>query len=246
MDRVVFLSGSIPTPATVGYESLRNLIVRKVNGKEVREHENVDRSIRTERQANCIRSSSSKKTSRSISTTRSPTRWIRSFSSAASTVFRARSEAHGRGLLIRRMPIRRKRAFNSHTFARWTGDLRSLCRNDRAIVPARNLHLGRPNRSQVIHFTTLRAVLHASCVDWQTATPTMNILQRYQPFPGSRTRSVSSIGILWTALHPDRARPSMSPVTHGSFASIFPSFTKADLTLTVQDRVLQLTGGDSG
>lgn len=37
MDRVVFLSGSIPTPATVGYESLRNLIVRKVNGKDVRE-----------------------------------------------------------------------------------------------------------------------------------------------------------------------------------------------------------------
>ncbi len=37
MDRVVFLSGSIPTPATVGYESLRNLIVRKVNGKDVRD-----------------------------------------------------------------------------------------------------------------------------------------------------------------------------------------------------------------
>jgi len=37
MDRVVFLSGSIPTPATVGYESLRNLIVRKVNGKEIRD-----------------------------------------------------------------------------------------------------------------------------------------------------------------------------------------------------------------
>lgn len=36
MDRVIFLSGSIPTPATVGYESLRNLIVRKVNGKEIR------------------------------------------------------------------------------------------------------------------------------------------------------------------------------------------------------------------
>ncbi len=35
MDRVVFLSGSIPTPATVGYESLRNLIVRKVNGKPI-------------------------------------------------------------------------------------------------------------------------------------------------------------------------------------------------------------------
>jgi S1-C subfamily serine protease len=33
--RVVFLSGVIPTPATVGYERLRNLIVHKVNGKEV-------------------------------------------------------------------------------------------------------------------------------------------------------------------------------------------------------------------
>jgi S1-C subfamily serine protease len=36
VDRVIFLSGSIPTPATVGYESLRNLIVRKVNGKEIK------------------------------------------------------------------------------------------------------------------------------------------------------------------------------------------------------------------
>ncbi len=36
MDRVIFLSGSIPTPATVGYESLRNLIVKKVNGKEIK------------------------------------------------------------------------------------------------------------------------------------------------------------------------------------------------------------------
>lgn len=36
MDRVVFLSGSIPTPATVGYERLRNLIVRKVNGKDIK------------------------------------------------------------------------------------------------------------------------------------------------------------------------------------------------------------------
>lgn len=36
MDRVVFLSGTIPTPATVGYERLSNLIVRKVNGKEIR------------------------------------------------------------------------------------------------------------------------------------------------------------------------------------------------------------------
>jgi S1-C subfamily serine protease len=36
MDRVVFLSGVIPTPATVGYERLRNLIVSKVNGKEIK------------------------------------------------------------------------------------------------------------------------------------------------------------------------------------------------------------------
>ena len=36
VDRIIFLSASIPTPATVGYESLRNLIVRKVNGKEIK------------------------------------------------------------------------------------------------------------------------------------------------------------------------------------------------------------------
>ncbi len=36
VDRIVLLSGSIPTPATVGYESLRDLIVRKVNGKEIK------------------------------------------------------------------------------------------------------------------------------------------------------------------------------------------------------------------
>ncbi|MGJ8633512.1 MAG: PDZ domain-containing protein [Luteolibacter sp.] len=35
INRVVFLSGSIPTPATVGYESLRNLIVKSVNGVEI-------------------------------------------------------------------------------------------------------------------------------------------------------------------------------------------------------------------
>jgi S1-C subfamily serine protease len=35
VERIVFLSGSIPTPATVGYESLRNLIVKKVNGREI-------------------------------------------------------------------------------------------------------------------------------------------------------------------------------------------------------------------
>lgn len=33
--RIIFLSGSIPTPATVGYESLRNLIVKKINGIEI-------------------------------------------------------------------------------------------------------------------------------------------------------------------------------------------------------------------
>ena len=33
--RVIFLSGSIPTPATVGYEGLRNFIVKKVNGIEI-------------------------------------------------------------------------------------------------------------------------------------------------------------------------------------------------------------------
>jgi hypothetical protein len=39
MDRVIFLSGAIPTPATVGYERLRNLIVRKVNGIRNPRHE---------------------------------------------------------------------------------------------------------------------------------------------------------------------------------------------------------------
>jgi S1-C subfamily serine protease len=41
VDRIVFLSGSIPTPATVGYESLRNLIVSKVNGKEIKNMKNL-------------------------------------------------------------------------------------------------------------------------------------------------------------------------------------------------------------
>ena len=36
VDRIILLSGSVPTPATVGYEGLRNLIVRKVNGKEIK------------------------------------------------------------------------------------------------------------------------------------------------------------------------------------------------------------------
>jgi hypothetical protein len=36
-ERIVFLSGVIPSPATVGYDALRNLVVRKVNGKEIRD-----------------------------------------------------------------------------------------------------------------------------------------------------------------------------------------------------------------
>ncbi|WP_193214199.1 S1C family serine protease [Luteolibacter marinus] len=35
--RVVFLANVIPTPATVGYEPLRNLIVNRVNGKEIKD-----------------------------------------------------------------------------------------------------------------------------------------------------------------------------------------------------------------
>jgi hypothetical protein len=37
VSRIVFLSGVIPTPATVGYERLRNLSLRKVNGKEIKD-----------------------------------------------------------------------------------------------------------------------------------------------------------------------------------------------------------------
>ena len=40
-ERIIFLSGVIPTPATVGYESLRNLIVRKVNGRDIRNMKDV-------------------------------------------------------------------------------------------------------------------------------------------------------------------------------------------------------------
>jgi len=36
VDRIILLSGAIPTPATIGYEGLRNLVVRKVNGKEIK------------------------------------------------------------------------------------------------------------------------------------------------------------------------------------------------------------------
>lgn len=35
-DRMICLTGVIPTKATIGYESLRNLMIRKVNGKPVR------------------------------------------------------------------------------------------------------------------------------------------------------------------------------------------------------------------
>ena len=37
VDRIVFLSNVIPTPATVGYEHLRSMIVSKVNGKEIKD-----------------------------------------------------------------------------------------------------------------------------------------------------------------------------------------------------------------
>jgi len=37
MERVVFLSAAIPTPATIGYERLRHLIVSKVNGQAIRD-----------------------------------------------------------------------------------------------------------------------------------------------------------------------------------------------------------------
>ena len=33
--RVVFLSGVIPTPATIGYERLQNMVVTKVNGRPI-------------------------------------------------------------------------------------------------------------------------------------------------------------------------------------------------------------------
>jgi len=36
VDRIVFLSNVIPTPATVGYEHLRSMVVSKVNGKEIK------------------------------------------------------------------------------------------------------------------------------------------------------------------------------------------------------------------
>lgn len=36
-DRIVFLSGVIATPATIGYEPLRNLVVEEVNGRPIRD-----------------------------------------------------------------------------------------------------------------------------------------------------------------------------------------------------------------
>ncbi len=36
VDRIVFLSNVIPTPATVGYEHLRSMVVSKVNGREIK------------------------------------------------------------------------------------------------------------------------------------------------------------------------------------------------------------------
>lgn len=35
VERIVFLSGVIPTPATIGYERLRNLVVHQVNGQPI-------------------------------------------------------------------------------------------------------------------------------------------------------------------------------------------------------------------
>ncbi len=37
VDRIVFLSNVIPTPATVGYEHLRSMIVSKVNGQKIKD-----------------------------------------------------------------------------------------------------------------------------------------------------------------------------------------------------------------
>ncbi len=47
MRRVVFLSAVIPTPATVGYERLRSLIVSKVNGKDIRDMQSLIDAFRS-------------------------------------------------------------------------------------------------------------------------------------------------------------------------------------------------------
>lgn len=49
--RIVFLSAVIPTPATVGYEPLRNLIVRKVNGTAIRDLASVAAAFSANKQA---------------------------------------------------------------------------------------------------------------------------------------------------------------------------------------------------
>jgi S1-C subfamily serine protease len=51
-DRLIFLSGSIATPATVGYESLRNLIVKKVNGVEIKDMKSLIEAFRKPGQGN--------------------------------------------------------------------------------------------------------------------------------------------------------------------------------------------------
>ena len=47
MDRVVVVTGVIPTPATLGYEALRNLIVTEVNGKPVRDMASLFKAFET-------------------------------------------------------------------------------------------------------------------------------------------------------------------------------------------------------
>lgn len=49
MRRVVFLSAVIPTPATVGYEGLRSLIVSKVNGKEIKDMKSLIEAFQSKR-----------------------------------------------------------------------------------------------------------------------------------------------------------------------------------------------------
>ena len=46
-DRMICLTGVIPTQATVGYEGLRNLLVSKVNGKPVRHMKDLIKAFRT-------------------------------------------------------------------------------------------------------------------------------------------------------------------------------------------------------
>jgi len=50
--RIIFLSGSIPTPATVGYESLRNLIVKNVNGIDIDSMETLIKAFETPNEQN--------------------------------------------------------------------------------------------------------------------------------------------------------------------------------------------------